>query len=162
MATAYVTAANMVTRYGKRLNQALSGADGGVADADSVLANARLLAAIEYGNATVDLYVIGKHAPADVSSNPVLVECASVISWHRVLENYRTEMAEAHTPALDRVMTTLRDVAKGLAGGGLVTLTYETEDRNFDSKGAPLAVQISNNLTTTETAWTQSSEFEGW
>jgi len=149
MATAYVTAAQMVTRYGKRLQQALSGADGTVANADSVLANDRLLQAIEYGNATVDLYVIGKHSPADVSSNPALSKCAGVIAYHNLLESYRTEMVEPHVPALERSMAMLKDIAKGLAGGGLVTLTFEPENRT-QMLATPVAVEISSEVTAAE------------
>lgn len=161
MPTAYIAASDLVTRYGKRLNQALSGADGTVADATSVTSNTRLLAAISFANAMVDFYVIGKHAPADVSSNPVLTDCAMTLAWHKVLESYRTEMADAHTPARDEAMRTLRDVAKGLAGGGLGTLTFEPEDRTFDL-APPRAVEIAGNATTTETTWTQSDEFQSW
>lgn len=158
--TAYITAADMVTRYGKRLNALLSGADGNVANADSVLANSRLLAAIEEANATVDAYVRGKHDPADVSDHPTLKRCAMAIAFHSVSSSYRPEVADADQKALDDATRFLEQVASGRVKG-LVTLTFEPANRT-ERLGPPTAVQIAANDTTTDTTWTQSEAFQQW
>lgn len=158
-ATAYTSPTEMVSRYGVRMNAALSGADGNVANADSVLLNARLLKACESGNARVDAVIIGRYAPADVITNQTLVDAASTLAFYHLAAFYRPEllMGDAGNVILlqvDRVERTLADIA-----AGKLQLTFEPEDRTQALASPGRAASGTNADGTRRTAYSWMDEW---
>jgi len=124
--TEYVTVSSMIAQYGAKLYQALN-----VANGSTITANVQLLDAIGKGNSLVDGYVRARYDPADVLTDPILVDAAAALSWWGLLVSTRGEMAATDAVARlaqEDAMKTLKDIAKGAARGG-IDLAFVPTDR---------------------------------
>ena len=158
--TAYINVSAMIAQYGVKLYQALN-----VANGATITANAQLLDAIGKGNSMVDGYVRARYDPADVLTDPILVDAAAAVAWWSLLVSTRGEMAASDgvaRVAQEDAVKTLKDIAKGAARGG-IDLAFVPTDRT-ESLGTVARVTFGSEVANPSRADGASSQrwFGDW